>query len=284
MFRVRELTRFSVRTIALIVGLFSLFSSCQSDLNNKVDVICEKVYLDQAGVFSISYFTCKSKLNLLSDINTRVGNIFHVNGSKVAVDSIEMFSINDAKKFNFIPFGLKKSFPRLKAIRVLDSFLIHLDQQDMQQFGADLQNARFWNTKLTALEEGLFIFNSNLIYIDFDGNPLKYIDPQLFENFKRMKSLEIVELAGSGCISQRCSIKNNNPCHAFNWNSTCNEITAKSNNVERIHKRMNLPHMWDALNILRNECMKRDEKVESRLEKLDQAIKQLKNQLDFLLS
>lgn len=134
----------------------------------------------------------------------------------------------------FMPAGIKKKFTKLDAISVTDSGLTHLEKEDMRQFGDDLIKADFSNNKLTALEGDIFEFNTDLSFIYLRGNPLAFIDPKLFENFKKMEQLVFVYLENSNCINQKSS----QSAGAIEWkNKQCNDEKAKNDNLKRIRER-----------------------------------------------
>lgn len=136
--------------------------------------------------------------------------------------------------------GLKKTFWNLVALNVQESGLMHIDQQDMKQFGSELLWIRLFETKLTALNGDLFDHNPNLVFVSFEGNALKYIDSQLFENFKQMKYLEKMNFNLCGCISKiyEKSRTYRHQIQIIDWNENgCNDTSAKTANLERINKR-----------------------------------------------
>lgn len=147
---------------------------------------------------------------------------------------VELLSI-ETKNVKFIPAGIKKNFPNLKKFEVIRGGLIHLEREDMRQFGSDLISVSFWKNTLTALEGDLFEFNPNLEYIGLHHNALKFINPSLFENFKKLTNLQIVEFDNSTCIDQ----ESRNP-KLVEWNyNRCNDVKLKKANLRRISDREN---------------------------------------------
>lgn len=85
-------------------------------------------------------------------------------------------------------------------------------------------------TELTALEADLFEYNPNLIEVYFYGNPLKYIEPQLFENFKQMRELNQINLLSCGCVHNLFSKSSGNNIKTFDWNATsCDDAATNLN-------------------------------------------------------
>lgn len=100
----------------------------------------------------------------------------------------------------------------------------------MRQFGADLGFAGFSGNSLTASNENLFEFNPNLKYIFFPFNPLKYIDPVIFQHFKNMEKPE--KLRSANFENCNCLHVLSFKARLFEWNinHTCNDEVAKNEN------------------------------------------------------
>lgn len=146
--------------------------------------------------------TCISNSTDLSvdDLNTRVRNVLHQDRSVVAADNIEALFIRYAPEMNFLPSGIKENLPDLKALRIDNSELKYIYQENMEQFGSDLLAIQLFNSDLTVLKDNLFKHNPNLRYIDFEESSLKFIDPQLFDSLEQLKDLQEVDMDDCGCI------------------------------------------------------------------------------------
>lgn len=46
--------------------------------------------------------------------------------------------MKSAKSVKFVPVGIKKKFTKLASLKIIQSGLIHLEREDMRQFGKDL--------------------------------------------------------------------------------------------------------------------------------------------------
>lgn len=141
-------------------------------------------------------------------------------------------SVNMVK---FIPFGIKKHFPKLEQLEIMNTGLCHLERYDMKQFGEDLIYVNLQMNALTALEEDVFQFNTNVKRICLDSNPLTYISPQLFVNLNNdlvMKNLSIVQFKNSTCIDQE-QISYFHRVDMTRWNSTtCNDEISRSESLK----------------------------------------------------
>lgn len=111
--------------------------------------------------------------------------------------------VPDNVNLHYLPWGLKKIFPNLKKIDIAsnDTFK-HLDKQNLQEFGDDLEHFSVVYGNLTVLKKDLFDYNRKLKFIRFFGNPLKYIEPGFFENIAKMKHLKFFDLANCNCIDE----------------------------------------------------------------------------------
>lgn len=186
--------------------------------------------------------SCKivSSLNV-SDFDTKIRHTeIQESRKSIKMKSIEAIHIKRAPNLKFLPFGLKNFLPKLKAIDVQNSGLMHLDQLDMEPFGIDLVYIRFFRTELTYLEGVVFEFNSNLVYVDFGSNPFQHIDLQLFINLKHFRRLEEFSLFNCDCIDKTYRKSAGHDINAFNWSSTCNdtlvEKIGKQQKIERFNK------------------------------------------------
>lgn len=196
----------------------------------EVDIVCRSLHSSNhlAGIDEV--LTCMQyELSVIS-FNYKVKDVHFENGTTIAADTIEYLVFYKPNKVKFLPLGIKEKLPKLKALQVWYGGLEHLDQRDMKPFGSDLLYASFHMTELTALEADLFKFNPNLIQVFFYGNPLKYIVPQLFENFKQMRALNLINLLSCGCVNKFFSKSSGNDIKTFEWNATsCNDASADLN-------------------------------------------------------
>lgn len=226
-----------------------------------VNIICNKVNktgkqtfesYHQSFLISSSVVTCFVFENMtVNSFDVNIENVLFEDKTEVNSSKIEGLYIKGAKNMNFLPMGIKEKIPKLRVLAIYHSGLIHLDKYDMQQFGSDLEYARFSNTSLTALAEDVFMYNSNLIYINLENNPLKFIDPLLFENFKKMVNLEEIDINHSYCIAEYfvkvSPIERN--ITSFNWNAEkCDDFFKKARNLERTIGRLNVKNFKNNLN------------------------------------
>lgn len=218
-----------LRTIYLRILLLKVLTISQVTLINcshqEVDIICSLRNTNFDFIGDIS--TCHSTSSLsVTNYNTHVRNVSSLDQENIATESIEALYINNPTDLRFLPSGIKSAFPKLKAIRIFSCDLSHLDQEDMRQFGNEIQWILLWKTKLTALDSDLFKNNPNLVFISLEDNPIKYISQQIFESFKQMSNLKFISFLECECIKVVYQSEDN--IQTFDWtNNTCNDVAAK---------------------------------------------------------
>lgn len=229
------------KIIFIIVSCFAASTQTQT-----VKVIIFDISLEKSDILGGKEFKAfeGSFQSSVSSFTTEIDEITYDDGTLVDTKDIEYVSIGESE-CKFMPTNLKRRFPDMKALQFEFNSLKHLDQHDMKQFGLDLKIAIFFFNELTALEGDLFKFNSNLKHIDFAMNPLKYIDPKLFENFKQMSSLEEVAfrrifIAEESCLTTSF-YKVKSDIQTFQWNSEkCNDTDAERSYRNTITEKIKL--------------------------------------------
>lgn len=101
----------------------------------------------------------------------------------------------DSQELYFIPKGIEKFLPNLRAIQIEHSKLRELRQSDLKPFPL-LEEFKAAENELKVLPDDLFINNPEMEKIDFSLNPLTYVDPNIFS-----RKLKYGELNMSGCIN-----------------------------------------------------------------------------------
>lgn len=164
---------------------------------------------------------------------TAIEGVYQYDGSpfdKAYLQTFDGLSIIDAR-LAFFPRGIKEKFPNLRGITFSFTDLVYLDAGNLMEFGDMLQLADFSRNKLTYLEENLFIYNSNLVYVSFEGNPLGYIDSNFFGNLKSPRYLIRAIFKSAGCINQEYF---DNDIESFVWNSSgCNDGNSKKGSLSK---------------------------------------------------
>lgn len=236
------------KVFGLLLNLMVIVSTVisQSDVL-EVDITCSITKYHRLD-YIFETTTCYDVTSRLSakNSNTKIRNVLNSYGSimntQFSYTTISRLYIKGAKDLIYLPNGIKDAFPALKALDVHNSGLTYLNMQKMKQFGEDLKWILFENCKLTALEGDLFDHNPNLIYIDFEGNPLKYINSQLFENFKQMPFVKEIDFRQCGCVNKfykKSTIYpfDNLSLKTFNWDAdACSERIAINKTTISVQK------------------------------------------------
>lgn len=188
----------------LLVALTLRVSGERNNLKLKESIRCSEIHHSRWG-FMDAVLTCHDKSSppmdgfdeveissvVRSDNNQTVNNIIQIEG--LWYQNVQM---------NTIPERINKTLPRLKAFAVNGAGLLLVEKRHLRQFGMRLIYVSFFNNSLTALESDLFEYNRDLQLVNFDRNPLTYIDPVFFERLKVFKSLEHIWFSNCGCINQ----------------------------------------------------------------------------------
>jgi len=97
----------------------------------------------------------------------------------------------------YMPTGIDKFYPYLKALFVDNCGMKEIKQNDLKVF-PDLKVLDLSSNVIEVVEKDLFKFNPKLVIINMDLNNLKHIDLHVFDHLKELKSLNF---AGNLCIS-----------------------------------------------------------------------------------
>lgn len=227
-----------IHTFLHILAIVYVAASQSED--SEVDIVCTELKL-----MTFKYIgeveTCFSNSTSLTvpNSNINIRSVLHEDGTAVTTDYIEALYIRNSKKMSFLPSGIKESLEGgLKVLRIDNGALNHIDKDDLEPFGSDLLVIQLFNCALTALKGNLFDNNPNLVYIDFERNKLKYIDPQLFKSFQQLEDLEEVDMIDSGCISKKFLKSQGHNFSEFYWSAKCIDVMALIENNERIYEKI----------------------------------------------
>lgn len=222
-------------TTTIICTIFLLFcfafSTVKSREIRKVKIICEKTEI-------ANWTVVEDLLICLTNNDTKVLKPNSVADNGIKNESIEGIEFRPESKVRYMPKGLKDNYPNLKAIYFHNQPLKTLTEDDMEQFGSDLEYFVVYYGEITFLEKHLFRHNPNLKYIRFLGNPLKFIEPGFFEHISSMEKLERIDLRSSlSCINDQ---KAKPDIQHATWNNSCNDQTAMTMVIENNNLLKNL--------------------------------------------
>ena len=97
----------------------------------------------------------------------------------------------------FLMEGFDNHLPNLTALKIGSCHLKELSKEDLKVF-PKLKFLWIWENDLKVLEADLFMYNPDLIYVNFYWNYLKEIDSNIFNNFK---SFEFIFLKKNDCVN-----------------------------------------------------------------------------------
>lgn len=145
----------------------------------------------------VKYDTCTSEPLIIEIPNTKIDEVVDINGEMLQNQStIEGFRIY-GEQIKFFPGEIKTNFPSLIAFSLWNSEVAFLKQDDLIQFGDDLELFSFNNNKISAIFKDTFFYNENLKYIFLSGNPITYISDN---SFSSLNNLQILSFENIDCL------------------------------------------------------------------------------------
>lgn len=163
----------------------------------RVKIQCKKMYETEWLIGKVSVCEDDSLLTI-NRLDVEIGEVSQ--GNSVVVDALHLAR---GQNISFLPFGIAKSFKKLRALKISNSRIDYLSKWNLKQFGEDLAYVEFYKSSIVVLNADLFKFNPNLEFITFAQNPLKHIDEKMFENLRNFTKLKRVILTECGCINQK---------------------------------------------------------------------------------
>lgn len=208
------------RNSAIIFFIIIFLLSCLAE--NNLKIVCDihtsyYKYVDE-GRDLVTCSDINSEINA-DRPNMELSDVVNSNGSPVTnLNEIEALSFWSPKNMKYIPNGIKRKFPNLKAISFHESSLTSIE--NIKQFGSDLQSIKFYMIyRITTLQADLFEFNPKLKMIDFYRCSIKFIDPTFFTNLKNLMQIKKASFEKSGCIDQEFDVSNGVNMQTFKWNN-----------------------------------------------------------------
>lgn len=194
--------------------IFVLINVVKSEEIEKVNIICETTKkVNHHGVRFLAYFTGS---------DTKVLTQNAVVNKEFKNELIEGIYFESSSQIHFIPKGLKETYPKLKVLSFSDQPLKTMSEDDLEQFGNDLEQLIVLESNITFLTRNLFIHNPNLRVIVFSAYPLKFIEPGFIKNTNKMKQLQMLVISGYCIREHRVGPK----IHSAPWTHDCNDRSA----------------------------------------------------------
>lgn len=175
-------------------------------------------------VYNVDNFVVSTPDAFLSSVvgtdKSEIANIVDIEGLSIKRASVK-----------FIPFGITQKFERLRALKIVDSGLLSVSKENLEQFGGSLIYFSAYDNKIAFIDADLFKYNRYLKFVDLGQNGLRFIEPAFFADVKKLPRIRGVLLNRAGCINQQFSGDFGHKWSTFTWNNEkCNDLTAK---VER---------------------------------------------------
>jgi len=148
------------------------------------------------SIMDSSTYYCRAKnLNIdsIASIDEISGN--HLSGTNN--DDIKGFVVKDGNVHYFLQ-GLEKHFKNLKSISYWGSHLKEIHQSDLKPF-PKLIDLMLHSVDLEYIEEDLFLYNTDLVYIYMNNNKIFYIHPNVFDNLNKLTKLV---LTSNTCVNK----------------------------------------------------------------------------------
>lgn len=204
----------------VIFLVFSAFVSLKLAVTaTEVEIVCR--YLSSYHWISLGdILTCSDSPSLVetSEPGVKISKILHNDGTDISTPlKVDGFYINKAQNLKYMPRGVTKIFPYVKAIAIWSSGLSHLSKDDFEEFGNRLIYAGFTSCRIQTLDVDLLEHNPNLKAIRFDGNPLKSIDSNFFVNINKL-DLEHARFAQCIFVNQDFYKQRDGSIQNFKWN------------------------------------------------------------------
>jgi len=104
-------------------------------------------------------------------------------------DNVEAITIGKGQ-IHYFPRGFNKFFKNLRGIEISSTGLKEIHQRDLKDF-PKLVALYLYNSNSEILEENLLQFNPNLEWISLHSNKITHIDPKVFVNLIKLKTLQL---------------------------------------------------------------------------------------------
>jgi len=152
---------------------------------------------------TIYYCTVQNSVNITSLDAAQVDNITGTHLTGKNNDNVEGIYVPQGQ-VHYFPRGLNTIFRNLKGIYIQNTGLKEIHQRDLKYF-PKLMVLDLISSNLEIIEENLFEFNPDLEQIYLQSNKITHIDPNVFDNLIKVKTLNLLE---NTCINTQAY---NNP-------------------------------------------------------------------------
>jgi len=170
----------------LIWMSLALFGSTQS-----VSFECQfTISAGWGSLGAIYYCNVQNSVYIISPDAAQVDSIFGTHLTGYNFENVEAFRVSGQGQIHYFPRGLNKFFKNLRGIDIHSTGLKEIHQSDLKDF-PKLMNLHLYSSDLEIIEENLFEFNPNLEYMYWISNKITHIDPKVFVNLIKLKTLQL---------------------------------------------------------------------------------------------
>lgn len=200
----------------------SLFSNLVISQEYKVSLSCSVGNQEWEHIGTL--LTCLNEDIKVDHPDTEIDELLDFYGQDISdISAIEGLEFKKTT-VKFIPKGIKRVCPQLKALLFQNTGIVSVKIDDMKQFGDDLEYVSFRVNNIITLDANIFAVNFNLKFISFQSNKLRFIEPQFFENLRKLSKLKAVNLIDCTCINRYIE-----PFDLAKIDNKCNDSGAKEN-------------------------------------------------------
>lgn len=201
------------------------------------------------GAFSHSllegtYYCRVNNANINSRNEAVVDGITGTHKSGYNNDNVVAFQIYTGSAV-YPPQGIEKYFKNLKAIRYQHCKLKEIHQQDLKPF-PKLMDLMLYGNQIEVLEEGLFDFNPDLVYINIRDNKIVHIHSKVFDNLKKVTH---IYLNSNTCTNKYAT----SPSQI---QELIQQISSKCQNTEFLNLESKLKNLENSIKSLNSQTFK----------------------------
>lgn len=158
---------------------------------------------------------------------------YNYDDQDIDLDEVGVLRIENSANVKFVPARINKMLPKVKKIFIVNCGLIHIEKNDMKQFGNDLILADMSKNHLRALQSNLFGHNTQLTEVNFYGNPLKFVDLAILNKINFVMDKKFRVAAFDGCVSYKFDYRGSSNYD----NEKCNDAGEKQQNLQLVQRR-----------------------------------------------
>lgn len=232
-----EKLKFRMLFAIFLLTHLSALTISQSCVEKKVQITCDNVSSDDHRANGEDLTCWSDSMNVLT-ADVSVSSVVDKNNSDFAnLTEVKEFVIHGSSIVKFIPNGISDKFPHLKAFKIYLSQLLSVGKDNLKGFGDSLENLDLYGNRITYIEADLLEYNTNLNYISFNYNPIRFIASEFFLNLKKLKNVGVVWFGSAACIDQIFDDSDGHKLSTFTWKKdNCIDVTAKTETENLIKK------------------------------------------------